>query len=791
MPRSVSAALCVLLAAVALVLFPPPARRAAAATSTLKVGVVYSDISVNEYWNSHQYWGGPYDISTYQRRVASTLEALRAEPGISAEQVSDDDLRDIARLRQFDAIVLPRMTASDTAQRTTLRQYVAEGGGLVTMFSPSRFDYRPGTSSPYTASPQSYGTPYWPINFYWGFSGSSYLSQSFEWGELSELVGMKFCNDPLFSGGYQLVSTGSSHPILQMTAADLGANAISFTDPNAQYNETVFPPSAKSLATPLLNYSGETIFEKGGLEDHSWSGTPSHMAAWAAPYYYGRMVSYGFQLYDLLRQRAAARVLVNSVKWAGTRDWYGSIYKTPNASISAWYTGGRIWARAGVRNDGNIQVRGQLKVEFFAPGASKSFASCYVKDPAGWIPLGPLEQYSDVAGTKPSVSPARGRWIVRASYRYHDFFRGGWVVVSRDGYLDGTGSGMTWRGTSGLAVPASSLPAPAGSSQLAGADRYATSAAISQAGWPSIDATSNAVILASGRSYADALAAAPLAGKLHAPILLTPPDTLAGSVAAELRRLYASAPASEHARLYVVSGLRPSVVSAAAAAMASGGAGRRVDVSRLDGADRFATARNIAVTAGTSSDAAFAKTAFVVTGRDFPDSLSIGPLAARAGVPILLVDRGSVPPSTQQALDALGVTRTIIVGGNASVSGSIERWLEADGHRGDGDERLQGANRYETCMRVLEFSRSRTGFSDDAIYVAIGTNYPDALALAPLAGAGQHPVLLTNGADIGGSPSAAAYLLGKRDASPRLTFAGDTAAVSAFVRGQMGVALGP
>jgi putative cell wall-binding protein len=70
--------------------------------------------------------------------------------------------------------------------------------------------------------------------------------------------------------------------------------------------------------------------------------------------------------------------------------------------------------------------------------------------------------------------------------------------------------------------------------RLAGADRYATAAAISDS-YPA-DGPST-VYLATGTTFPDGLAAAPVAGRGGAPLLLTSPTSLPPVVADALRRL--------------------------------------------------------------------------------------------------------------------------------------------------------------------------------------------------------------------------------------------------------------
>ncbi|WP_349903878.1 cell wall-binding repeat-containing protein, partial [Parafrigoribacterium humi] len=76
--------------------------------------------------------------------------------------------------------------------------------------------------------------------------------------------------------------------------------------------------------------------------------------------------------------------------------------------------------------------------------------------------------------------------------------------------------------------------APGHVSRLAGADRYATSAAISAASFaPGVPV----VYVASGEAFPDALSAAPVAGPGGGPVLLVTPSGIPASIRAELVRL--------------------------------------------------------------------------------------------------------------------------------------------------------------------------------------------------------------------------------------------------------------
>ena len=71
--------------------------------------------------------------------------------------------------------------------------------------------------------------------------------------------------------------------------------------------------------------------------------------------------------------------------------------------------------------------------------------------------------------------------------------------------------------------------------RLSGADRYATAAAISASSWDAGEPST--VYLVTGTGFADALAAAALAGVTNSPLLTTVPTYLSDAAGGEIDRL--------------------------------------------------------------------------------------------------------------------------------------------------------------------------------------------------------------------------------------------------------------
>jgi len=222
-----------------------------------------------------------------------------------------------------------------------------------------------------------------------------------------------------------------------------------------------------------------------------------------------------------------------------------------------------------------------------------------------------------------------------------------------------------------------------------------------------------------------------------------------------------------------------------------------VAVERLAGDNRYDTARAIALKVGTPEQGAFADTAIIVSGTNYPDALAIGPLSAKMRVPILPVPASYVPEEIQEALQELGVKHCVIVGGTGAVSLSVEEWLESHKYRvagvGNGtanrDTRLAGAGRYDTGLLALRYSIDMAAFDDDYVYVATGRNWPDALAFAPVGGVANKPLVLLDGTDLAYSVKVAEYFMARSSDVPGLGFVGGDGAITKYLRGQVRVAL--
>lgn len=278
--------------------------------------------------------------------------------------------------------------------------------------------------------------------------------------------------------------------------------------------------------------------------------------------------------------------------------------------------------------------------------------------------------------------------------------------------MDQSGNAVSSEVPVDLSNPEASLSYLFPGVRIAGADRYQTSVAVSQAGFPN---GSSYAILVTGENFPDALSAAPLAKKYNAPILLTPAKALNPHIEAEISRLGVK-------NVMIVGGKGAVSLEIENSLKAKG-----IGTKRIEGASRYDTALAIAKEVGEF------KEVFVCTGENFPDALSAAAVAASQGIPILLTPAQDLPEGFLKFLEDREVTQTYVVGGTGVISPHVYDQLPQS-------KRLSGNNRYETNQAILqEFSTSLTGHT---AYLATGNNYPDALSGSILAAQKSSPILL-------------------------------------------------
>lgn len=250
-----------------------------------------------------------------------------------------------------------------------------------------------------------------------------------------------------------------------------------------------------------------------------------------------------------------------------------------------------------------------------------------------------------------------------------------------------------------------------GVARISGENRYETSLLIADALKQELGIDSfDAVVVASGTNFADALAGSYLANVKQAPILL------AGGNAENLKD-YIRENLNPGGVVYLLGGTS-SVPETYETRLAE------YEVIRLSGENRYETNLKILEEAGAAG-----QEILVCSGTGFADSLS----ASAVKKPILLVGK-TLTADQKEFLESIGGQFTII-GGVNSVSAAVEEALSSFGTV----ERIGGDSRYETSVLVAE----RYFDAPAAAVVAGALNFPDGLCGGPLAGALNAPLILT------------------------------------------------
>lgn len=165
----------------------------------------------------------------------------------------------------------------------------------------------------------------------------------------------------------------------------------------------------------------------------------------------------------------------------------------------------------------------------------------------------------------------------------------------------------------------------------------------------------------------------------------------------------------------------------------------------VQGADRFTTAVEASKLA--FPDPGTCDVAVVASGRNFPDALGGSSLAGAVDGPMLLTEPSSLPSAVAAEIGRLGCSRVMIVGGRSAVSDAVKNAIDA--LPGVSVERIEGANRYATAQKVAERTVNELGADyNGVVFLATGTNFPDALAAAPLAASNGMPILLVKKDDV-------------------------------------------
>jgi putative cell wall-binding protein len=277
--------------------------------------------------------------------------------------------------------------------------------------------------------------------------------------------------------------------------------------------------------------------------------------------------------------------------------------------------------------------------------------------------------------------------------------------------------------------------------RISGADRDLTAVAVSQAAFTQ-NGSAAAVVLASDSNFPDALAGTPLAAAKNAPLLLTPPAGLTAAVQSEIQRV-----APPGSTVYILGGTGALSPTVDAQVNSLG------DVpQRLAGQNRAGTAVAVAGALGNPA------TVLEATGLNFPDALSAGAAAIKAGAAVLLTDGTTQAPETAAYRQAHPGDATAIGGPAAGAD--------------PGATPIVGSDRYATSAMVAQHFFPAPPVAGFASALA----FPDALSGGAPTGKSGGPVVLVPACGAVPSP-VSGYLAQVKSGVGSATLFGGTAAV--------------
>lgn len=190
--------------------------------------------------------------------------------------------------------------------------------------------------------------------------------------------------------------------------------------------------------------------------------------------------------------------------------------------------------------------------------------------------------------------------------------------------------------------------------RLSGATRYDTNLAILK----EAAGNSSVLLVATGRNYADALAAS----GCGYPIMLVK-DTLTDAQKEYLK-------SKSGLRIYVLGG-----TSAVSASLYNSLKGYCTHIERIAGSTRYETAALISKWAYNNGSNNM-KTAVIAIGNNFPDGLAAGPLAYEYRAPILLVNgKTQAHGPAKSVIDGYGIASGVVLGGPKLITANTVRSL--------------------------------------------------------------------------------------------------------------------
>lgn len=276
-------------------------------------------------------------------------------------------------------------------------------------------------------------------------------------------------------------------------------------------------------------------------------------------------------------------------------------------------------------------------------------------------------------------------------------------------------------------------------SRVFGMDSYASAIAVSREAFA--DESVDSAVIASIETFPDALSGSNIAGAAEGPLLVTRFDAIPHGLVEELERLGVR-------KLYLIGGTRVISARQERTFRALG-----FEVTRLGGADRFATNALTVREAASLGSGGPGAPVFATSGMAHPDALAIAPAVCANGGIVLLTAPNGTPSTVTKAASAIGVKNVSGIGGSKALTSAAISDFDKAGIK---VRRIAaGKDRYDTAAIFSAAARSNKWLQAGRSGLASGETFDDALFAGPALGLTRSPLLLTQSGKLPGTTSKA------------------------------------